>query len=260
MFLKLSTQSIVSGCAALFCLTGIICLQKQYYSEHFNSDRTSDYFKEEKSLENSLLLQKQTPYFGFNNLIADWHYLQYIQYFGDEKARANTGYHLVTDYFEAIVDANPRFVKALLSLSTSNSVFAGRPDKTVILMDRALKSISPKYFPFAYLLWTYKATDQILFLGDIKAAKKSYETGAEWAEVRGDDFGKRAAIRPKETAKFLATNPNPTKARIYAWMEIFSSAKDQKTRLYALGQVQSLGAKILVGDRGDLKVILPKGI
>jgi hypothetical protein len=260
MSLKLSIQSLVPGCAALLCLTGIIGLQKQYYSENLNSNRNSDYFQQEKSLETTLGLQKQTPYFGFNNLVADWHFLQYIQYFGDEKARNKTGYHLVTDYFEAIIDANPRFIKAILSLSASNSIFAGRPDKTVVLMDRALKSISPKYFPFAYLIWTYKATDQILFLGDIKAAKKSYETGAEWAEARGDKFGEEAAIRPRETARFLATNPNPTKARIYAWMEIFSNAKDQKTRMYALGQVQSLGAKILVGDRGELKIILPQGI
>jgi hypothetical protein len=241
-------------------LTGIIGLQKQYYSEYLNPDRNLDYFQQEKSLETTLGFQKKTPYFGFNNLVADWHFLQYIQYFGDEKARNKTGYHLVTDYFEAIIDANPRFIKALLSLSTSNSVFAGRPDKSVVLMDRALKSISPKYFPLAYLIWTYKATDQILFLGDIKAAKKSYETGAEWAEARGDDFGKKAAVRPRETAKFLGTNPNPTKARIYAWMQIFSDAKDQKTRLHALQQVQSLGAQILFGDRGDLKIILPKGI
>lgn len=260
MRLNLLNQYLLSGCTALICLLGIISLQKQYYAEHISSNKTSDYFKEEKSLETTLNIQKNIPYFGFNNLVADWHFLQYIQYFGDEKARDKTGYPLIPEYFERVVDANPRFIKAFLSLSTANSVFAGRPDRTVALMERVLQSISPQNFPFAYLIWTYKGTDQILFLGDIKAARYSYEMGAQWAEARGDDFGRQAAIRPRETAQFLATNPDPTKARIFAWMEVFSNAKDQKTRMHALGQVNSLGAKILVNQKGEMKIILPEGV
>jgi hypothetical protein len=43
-------------------------------------------------------------------------------------------------------------------------------------------------------------------------------------------------------------------------MEVFSNAKDQKTRMHALGQVNSLGAKILVNQKGEMKIILPEGV
>ena len=37
---------------------------------------------------------KNLPSFGFDNLIADWTFLKFLQYFGDDEARDVTGYDL----------------------------------------------------------------------------------------------------------------------------------------------------------------------
>jgi hypothetical protein len=256
--LKRISYSFSPYLISLVCFTGIITLQKQQHRQNSLSSSKIDYVQKEQSLKIALEAQKKSPYFGFNNLIADWNFLQYVQYFGDEQARQQVGYSLTTDYFQEIVRSDPRFIEAFFRLSTANSIFAGRPEKTVSLMNQVLQSVSPEHFPFAYLIWTYKATDELLFLGDIKAARNSYEMAAKWAEVRGDSFGKEAAIRPRETAQFLATNPDSKNAQISAWSMILSNANDLKTQQYVLEQIKNLGADITITNDGRVEIKLPE--
>ena len=216
MLLKFSHQYLAPSLAALACLTGIIFAQKQYSSQALVLQKSSDHFQQEQTLKTALDIQKKLPDFGWSNLIADWQFLQYIQYFGDKEARQETGYPLITDYFEIIVDKDPRFVSGILSLSTTNSLFAGRPDRTVSLMNQTLDYIDPKNFPMGYYIWTYKAVDEILFLGDLDAAKNSYQRAAEWARLQKDTTWEISQTRATETAQFLATNPDSNKAQIYA--------------------------------------------
>lgn len=258
MLLKMLHQYLAYSFATLGCLAGIIVFQKQYYSQKVIFQKNLDYFQQEQSLKTDLNLQKKMPNFGLGNLIADWNLLKYIQYFGDDKAREVTGYPLVTDYFEVIVEKDPRFIEAFLSLSTANSIFAGRPDQTVALMNQALNSLNPEKFPMGYYLWTYKGVDEILFLGDLKAAKNSYQKAAEWANLQTESTWKDAATRANDTAQFLATNPDSTKVQIYAWLNILSNARDDKTKQHALQQVRALGADIIVTETGEFQVKLPK--
>ena len=243
---------------SLVCITGIVSLQKKHRSEDLLSANKINYLQKEQALKLALETQKKSPYFSFNNLIADCNFLQYVQYFGDEQARQKIGYSLTTDYFQEIVRADPRFIDAFLRLSPANSIFAGRPEKTVSLMNKVLQSISPEHFPFAYLIWTYKATDELLFLGDNQAAQHSYEMAAKWAEARGDSFGKEAAIRPRETAQFLATNPDSKNAQISAWSMILSNANDLKTKQYVFEKIKNLGADITITNDGRVEIKLPE--
>jgi hypothetical protein len=203
-------------------------------------------------------LQKNIPNCGFGNLISDLAFLQFIQYFGDGKARAVTGYPVVTEYFEAIVKHDPQFVKSYFVISTANSLFAARPEKTVELINQGLQVITPHNPGYPFFLWTYKATDEILFLGDLKAAKHSYETAAEWARARQDDLGNEMAGRYDKTVNFLANDPDPTKAQFGAWMTALSSTQDQKTQDYILNKLQDLGAEIVPNDDGHLVIKSPK--
>ncbi|GAB4244282.1 MAG: hypothetical protein Kow0049_34140 [Stanieria sp.] len=257
MLLKLSHQYLAHSLAALVCLTGIIFFQKQHYSQTVILQENIDYFQQEQSLKTTLNIQKKLPTLGFRNLIADLNLLKYIQYFGDDKAREVTGYPLITDYFEIIVEKDPRFIQAFLSLSTANSVFAGKPDQTVTLMNQALNSLTPEKFPMGYYVWTYKGVDEILFLGDLKAAENSYQKAAEWADLQTEPTWKDMAIQANNTAQFLATNPDSTKVQVYAWLNILSSARDEKTKQHALQQVKALGADIIVTETGELQVKLP---
>ena len=257
MLLKFSRQYLAPSLATLVCFTGVVFFQKQYDSRTIASQDNTNYFQQEKISKTALNIQKKLPNFGFSNLIADWNFLQYVQYSGDEEARQKTGYPLVTDYFEIIVEKDPRFISGILSLSTANSLFAGSPDRTVTLMNQVLNYINPENFPKGYYVWTYKAVDEILFLGDLKSAESSYQRAAEWASLQKDPTWKIAVTRATETAQFLATNPDSNEAQIYAWFDVLSAARDDKTKQRALQQVKALGAKIIITETGELQIKLP---
>jgi len=234
---------------------GIINLQKNNLNTKFNAKKQFSYLQEEKTLQTSIRIQKQLPTFGFSNLIADWNYLQFIQYFGDVQAREVTGYPLVTEYFEVAVDLDPYFTQAFLSFSSANSLFAAQPKKTVKLINRVLDSTSPDLPGYPFLLWTYKATDEILFLGNLEAAKNSFEKAAEWASMRDDDIGREMSKRYLATANFLASNPNSVDARIGAWTNILSQAQDLKTQKHAIGELKKLGAEVSITEEGKINIL-----
>jgi hypothetical protein len=183
--------------------------------------------------------------------------LQFIQYFGDTEARNVTGYSVVTDYFETVIERDPNFVRSHLVMSSANSLFAVEPEKTIELINKALKTVKPNtpYYPF--FLWTYKATDEILFLGDLKAAKDSYTMAANWTELRQDELGQELSRRYQQTIQFLGTNPDPTQAQFGAWLSILSSSQDRKTQDYVLNKLKSLGAEITIDANGKLQIKPP---
>ena len=242
----------------LLTVAGLIKLQKEKLLKLNTSEKKTDYFKQEEYLKVKIKLQQKVPTFGFNNLFADWNFLQFIQYFGDGEARNITGYSAVTNYFETVVKHDPNFIQSHLVMSSANSLFAAEPEQTIELLNKALETVNPKvpYYPF--FLWTYKATDEILFLGDLKTAENSYKMAATWAELRQDELGEELSQRYQTTAQFLGTNPDPTRAQFGAWMNILSSAKDQKTYEYVIKRLKKLGAKVNVSPNGELNIKPPE--
>jgi hypothetical protein len=239
-------------------ITAIVFLQLQALNKQTSLQNAQDYLQQEKQQKIQANLLKNTPSFGFNNLISDLAFLQFVQYFGDSEAREVTGYSVVTDYFEAIVERDPNFIQSSFALSSANSLFAAKPEKTVELIERVLKVVTPESPGYPFFLWTYKATDEILFLGDLQAAQNSYHMAANWASLRGDELGEELAKRFQTTAEFLATDPDPTQAQIGAWIAALSGTKDEKTQKYILGKLQSLGAEIVFNDDGNLVIKPPK--
>ncbi len=253
-----ANKLMINFFAGIATITAIIFLQLQALTKQTSLQNSQNYLQQEKQQKIQADLLKNIPSFGFGNLISDWAFLQFVQYFGDSEAREVTGYSVVTDYFEAIVDRDPNFVQSYFVISSANSLFAAKPEKTVELIDKGLKVVTPKHPGYPFFLWTYKATDEILFLGDLEAAKNSYQMAASWASLRGDELGEELAGRFQKTAKFLATNPDPTEAQIGAWITALSGTKDEKTQKYILGKLQSLGAEIVVSDNGNLVIKPPK--
>lgn len=206
----------------------------------------------------NLALVQKMPALGFNNLIADWSFLQFLQYFGDEPARSHTGYRLSPEFFEIIVNRDPRFTQVYPFLSSSVSLYAGQPEKSVALMAQGLKSLSPDA-PQAYYLWRYKATDELLFLGQPQAARQSYLKAAEWARASSDPGSDQVAVISEKTAEFLAKNPNSKQAQVNAWLMVLSNAPDQPTRELAISRIQQLGGQVSINPQGQVKVELPQG-
>jgi hypothetical protein len=238
----------------LLLLTGVLSLQNSKISQIASQDKT-DYLKEENSTRAILNLQKNLPAFGFHNLVADWNFLGYIQYFGDGKAREQTGYSLIPDFFEIMSERDPHFIQAYLQMSTANSIYAARPDKTVEFMNKILRSLSPETSPLSPYVWIYKGVDEILYLGNLKAAQNSYEMASKWASIQGNKY---MADQTAATAQFLASNPNPKKAQISAWATILTTTPDQKTQRYALDKMRSLGAEVFITPQGQLQIKIPE--
>jgi hypothetical protein len=234
--------------------TGIVNLQRNNLNSQLNSQDSKFFAQQEELLKTTIEIQQQLPKLGLGNLIADWNYLQFIQYFGDYEARQATGYSLVTNYFETVLEKDPHFTQAFLSFSTANSLFAARPEKTVEFINQVVESTSAKLPGYPFLLWTYKATDEILFLGDLEAAKHSYEMAAKWARFRKDALGNEMAARYEKTAAFLATKPDPTQAQIGAWVNILSTARDEKTATYVIEQLKNLGVEVSISNDGKLNI------
>ncbi|MEM8722334.1 MAG: hypothetical protein AAGE84_24080 [Cyanobacteria bacterium P01_G01_bin.39] len=233
----------------------IISIQKNnlIVTREFQKKDNAELGKIEKK---DLKLLKIIPSFGFDNLIANVIFLDHIQYFGDNLARDKFGYQLTPDYFEAIVNHDPRFVEAYLHLAPASTLFAGQPQKTVEIISEGLKSLTPQVDK-SYLIWTYKGIDELLFLGDIKAAQNSYATGAEWASYHTDERSQIIGNRAKETSEFLASNPDSKKAQASSWMMLFTNSKDRQVRNMALQRIKSLGGKVEITEN-KLTVTMPE--
>lgn len=202
-------------------------------------------------------LLKKTPTFGFNNLVANWTFLNFLQYFGDDDARKVTGYNLSPKYFEIIINRDPRFLGTYISLSNSISMYAAMPEKSVALMAQGLKSMSAQHPPQSYYVWRYKAIDELLFLGDAQAARQSFEKAAEWASTYSDQESKNVATISRKTAEFLARNPKSKLAQASAWAMILSNTTDPRAQKIAISRIEALGGKVFMTPEGRIEKIQP---
>ncbi|MEO1347964.1 MAG: hypothetical protein AAFW84_04075 [Cyanobacteria bacterium J06635_15] len=155
---------------------------------------------QDQALKSNLTVLKQSPSFGYRNVISDFLYLSFLQYFGDRETRGSIGYLASPLFFENIVARDPFFSEIYLFLSTSVSLYSGRPDISVTLMEQGLKSMAPDVPPDSYYIWRYKAVDELLFLGNGEAARRSHLKAAEWASLSSDPEGKIVAERSLNTA------------------------------------------------------------
>jgi hypothetical protein len=212
-----------------------------------------------KADEVRLQFLKKIPTFGYDNLIANWIYLNFLQYFGDDEIRDKTGYGLSPQYFEVILKRDPRFVNAYLALSTSASMYAGMPEKSVKIMNKGLESLNPWVPKNSYYIWRYKGVDELLFLGDSTAARKSFANASEWASKHSDEESKLAASLSGQTAEFLKTNRNSKYAQISAWGMVLSHGTNKKTYQRAIREIEALGGKVISTPRGN-QIQFPKSV
>lgn len=242
------------------CVLGVVQLQlPQLKTQKYSSSEFIEKLqRQNESDQLRLQLLKQFPSLGFDNLIADWAFLNFLQYFGDTTARDKTGYSLSPEYFEVILDRDPRFLDAYLALSISSSLYAAMPERTIALMEQSLQSLSPKVPHRAYYIWRYKGTDELLFLGDAEAAQRSFEKAVEWASAYSDPEAKRVEELSWETAQFLSKNPDSKSAQIYAWMSVFKNVSDERTQQYVINRIQKLGAEIVIDAEGQVQIAMPK--
>lgn len=254
-------QTIGAVGAAIACLAAVVGLQAPQLSQLRNPDPTISIERinrETAAQAVQLDLLEQVPTFGFDNLIANWVFLNFLQYFGDLPAREATDYRLSPEFFDVIVKRDPRFLDAYLFLSASTSIYAAQPERSIALMNQGLQSLTPTTPAGSYFVWRYKAIDELLFLGDADAARRSFETAADWAEASNRPGSQSAALASRQTAQFLATNPDSRSAQVTAWAMVLQSVQDDRTRQTAIARIESLGGRVAFAPDGTLQVQLPE--
>lgn len=205
----------------------------------------------EEALQTSQLDLWQTlPVFGFENLVADWAFLNFLQYFGNAEARQASGYTVTPEFFQVIIKRDPYFPLAYRFLSSSVTLFAGQPEQTVSLLEEGLSHMTPNFPEDSYWLWRYKAVDELLFLGDIDAAIQSLETNNEWAIASPDPDSDGHAVGSRRTANFLRQNPDSRRVRANSWMMIWGNAINEDVRQYAQSQIEALGYEFIEDENG----------
>lgn len=254
-------QSISALIVALLGIGAVIALQKPQLNIVINKAKDASVEDIKKDLEAERLqleLMQKLPSFGFDNMVGNWAFIKFAQYFGDETARDKSDYSLSPEYFEVIINRDPYFLDAYKFLSSSTTLYAGMPERTISLMQQGLKSLSPKAPDKAYYIWRYKGTDELLFLGDSQAAKQSFETAGKWADAYSDEDSKYIAKLSYQTAQFLAKNPNSKSAQVSAWSMVLNNAFDNRVRKIAISRIQALGGKVTITSDGQVKVQPPK--
>ncbi|MBD2293031.1 hypothetical protein H6G06_05920 [Anabaena sphaerica FACHB-251] len=257
----LSREFLITPLVACFCILGISFsqyprLQKLLTSKQSMSVETLEKDQQKEGLRLGLL--QEIPSFSYDNLIADWVYIDFLQYFGDNEVREKIGFSLSPEFFEIILKHDPKFLEAYLHLSVSSSLYAGMPERTITLIDKGLRSLSPTLPEKSYYIWRYKGTDELLFLGDSQAARNSFLKAAEWASQHDDPESKNIVYISQKTAEFLQRNPDSKFARIATWTMVLQNNVDDKTRKRAIKEIENLGGKVVINDDGVPAVTLPE--
>lgn len=237
---------------ALAALLGVVLMQQVRLDRVLLKKLNPEQAEQQEALQ--IELMKRSPTLGFDNAIADWAFIKFIGYFGDEELRNQTGYELNDDYFDLLTKRDPRFMEAYLFISSAVSFMQAKPELGVELMDRGTAVLSPEINPRSYLLWRYKGIDQLLLVNDIPGAIKSHEIAAEWAKGTPDE---NFASVYQQTAEFLKSNPDNISVRFWAWSEIYYSTVDKTVKARAEEELLKLGANKRVGEDGQVYFALP---
>ncbi|MEM7726256.1 MAG: hypothetical protein AAF208_07765 [Cyanobacteria bacterium P01_A01_bin.45] len=246
----------------VFCLSilGISMIQLPKMQKLLQSEKiisVGDLEKEVETEKFRLDLLKKLPTFGFDNVMANWTYIMFLLYFGDDQIREKTGYSLSPEYFEYILEKDPKFIKAYLSLSTSTSMYAAMPDRAININKKGLKFLSAQLPKESHFVWRYKGIDELLFLGDSQAAKESFKSAANWAKQHPDQQSQEVARISQGTAKFLESNPDSKYAQIATWSMVLNNGVDKETQKRAIAAIENLGGKVILTPEGNYKIQLP---
>ena len=263
---------LVNGVIGLAALAGVVAMQSSeqlggmspvgVQGQKPPSGMSAASFKQaaqQEAQQEALRLKmlKTIPSFGFDNLIADWTFLKFLQYFGDDQARDVTDYNLSQDYFDIVTQRDPRWADIYLFLSTAISFYQGKPETAVNLMERGISalSLSPQIHSQSWIVWRTKGLDELLLLGDIPESIRSHEMAADW--VQGSPEGPKLAPLFRASAEYLRRDPDSVPVRFIAWNTVYAQTTDKLVRQRAKQALVKLGAQVQKDKNGKESFILP---
>jgi hypothetical protein len=242
----------------LSTISGVMVMQRVQLQKPSLSQETPQ--NAEKQEHFRLAVLNKLPSFGFDNLVANWTFLNFIQYYGDEPARKQTGYSLSPEYFEIMTQRDPRFVDSYLFLSGSVSHQLGKPKETLRLMQRGMEALSSQNTSRAFVVWRFAALDQLLLLGDYSGAIRSFEMASKWAG-QTEEYKELEQVF-QNSANFLKRNPDSRLVRFQAWSLVYEQAiaiGDKPTQVRAEREIIALGG-VKREQEGREIFVLPESI
>jgi hypothetical protein len=254
------TNNLISGLISILCIAAIGGLQHSSMTKSTRDPKNvsvqNKYLHIEQTVD-QLKILKNMPSIGFGNSIANYSFLQFLQYFGNEEARSINGYSMSPEYMSPVLAHDSHYKYFYLFLSESTTFYAGMPEKTVELMKEKLSSLKENRAPDSYYIWRYKGTDELLFLNKPKAAQHSFEMAAKWAKESTEKNSQLMAAISQQTADFLASDPDSTQAKIGAWADILTTSRDKQTQERAVKMIHELGGEVVVIDNGGVSIEYP---
>ncbi|MGD1906249.1 MAG: hypothetical protein ACFB0C_09685 [Leptolyngbyaceae cyanobacterium] len=244
--------TLIKGITVAVGIAGVIALQLPRLAAQ-TTERVIDpaaAIEAQALKEEQLSVLKIAPDFGFSNLIADWTFLEFVQYFGDVPVRAETNYQLSDDFFEVIVAQDPHFIDVYVFLTAATSFYSAQPETTVKLLAQSLETMGPTLPPNSYLLWRYKALDELLLLGDSQAAQASFEQAADWAAQSPLPNAAQSAENSRNTANFLRQDPDSVQAQVNAWLQVWGNAVSIDIQQLAESRINALGFELVLENDG----------
>lgn len=251
-------NQMATGVLPIALLLALVPLQQQRLANlQDNSVTDQSLEQQDQATAATLALAQKMLTFGFDNLVADWFFLRFLQYFGDDEARAITGYKLSPEFFRVIIPNDPYFRLYYVFLSGSTSNFAAMPDDSVAIITQGLERFTPEFPNDGFYVWRYRGVDELLYLGDGEAAQKSYQASADWARQSSHPDAPFIAENSQRTADFLAKNPLSKQAQVNAWASVLANAFDDATRQKAIDRIEALGGSVLVSETGEMRLLFP---
>ncbi|HZG37308.1 MAG TPA: hypothetical protein VEZ50_01390 [Nodosilinea sp.] len=253
------TKPLLLWVLPVVLLLGLVPLQRQRLATLQGRSATDQGLEQQdQATAATLALAQKMPTFGFDNVVANWFFLRFLQYFGDDEARANTGYSLSPEFFKAIIPNDPYYRNFYLFLSGSSSNFAAQPEQAVAIIAQGLESLTPTLPPDSFYIWRYRGVDELLYLGDGEAAQQSFQTAADWARQSPYPDAPLMADNSQRTADFLAQNPLSKLAQVNAWASVLTNAFDNGTRQKAIDRIEALGGTVIISETGEISLRFPQ--
>jgi hypothetical protein len=176
---------------------------------------------------------------GYDQLLADWYWLGFVQYIGDGDARTKDHYVLAESYIDLITGLDPRFVQPYWFAAFIIGSEQHQPQRAAELIEKGL-SANPNtwYLPFI------AGINQYLYAHNEVAAAKYYRMAAKFPDA----------------PKWLDRQANILEARIPSyikeiniWDNIYRSSQDPLVKQRAREKLIVLWAHVYKSSTAQIR-------
>ncbi len=176
--------------------------------------------------------------FGYRNLLADWYWLDFVQYFGDIDTRRRTGYARSAEYLQLVTALNPAFLFAYAQANFAVAEMMAQPKLAIAILEAgAVRNPGrPDALGMPGTWYLYRLAGSVAFrhFGDYGRAARFYALAASQPAAP-------AVMKDNAAAFYQAANDSERAIRL--WREFYYEAPLPELRAEALRHLKALGVE-----------------